>query len=92
MKTGAFNIIWVARANPDNKIIAAGETYEEANLPGQAYAKKHKTTFYLRTYAEVSEGQIYANHFNFCPHCGGKLRYREDEYQNSVDWKEFKDN
>jgi hypothetical protein len=81
-----FNIIIVARRNPDDEILAVGTDFKEVDDRGRKALKKGET-FYLRTFAEVQEGEIlcernhcYEQHFNFCPHCGGKLKYREDEY------------
>ena len=86
-KKTPFNIIEVARRNPDDKILAVSESFEEADRVGRSKLKKGET-FYIRSYAEVQEGAIlcernhcYKEHFNFCPHCGNKLNYKEDSYE-----------
>ncbi len=86
MNKKIFNIIWVAKRNDGkDSFIGVAGSYDEINKIGAEDYEKTKTTHYLREYAEVSEGEIlctrnhcYKEHFNYCPHCGGKLLYSQD--------------
>lgn len=81
-----FNIIWIARGHDKkNTIIGVAETYEDISKLASLWSKKKGHPHNLETYAQVQEGEIlcershcYKEHFNFCPHCGNKLNYRED--------------